>query len=400
MRADLACLRGQTVTCAVSGGGDSVALLHLLRSHREQLGLCLSAAHYHHGLRETADRDEAFVRELCAALDVPLAVGRGDVKAYAAQTGMSVEEAARKLRYEFLLSQPGLVAVAHNADDQVETVLLNLLRGTGLKGLGGMESRRGRVVRPLLWVTRAEIEAYLKEHGLSYCTDETNGEDDALRNRLRHHVVPLLRQENPSLEQTVGRMTGLLRQDEAYLQAETEKLLSRAQKNGGYDCRVLNDSPLRDRAIRQLLTIPKPAMCHVRAVAELMESLDGSKEIDLPSMTVRREYDTVYFGTEKGRRTPAAVTVSCREPGSLHWGGWQITWQAADTDLCIRTRQTGDTIRLPGGRRSIKKLLIDRKVPAAVRDTVPVVVCGGEILAVGTVASAAQWIKIEERDYD
>lgn len=397
MRTDVSFLRGETITCAVSGGGDSVALLHLLWSKREELELNLSAAHYHHGLRETADRDEAFVRALCQRWQIPLMVGRGDVNAYAIQNGMSVEEAARTLRYDFLLAQPGMIALAHNADDQVETVLLNLLRGTGLKGLGGMETQRDRLVRPLLQVTRAEIEGYLAEHGLSYCTDETNGKDDALRNRLRHHVVPLLRQENPALTQTVGRMSRLLQQDEAYLQAETEKLLEKAKTNGGYDCRILNGSPLRDRAIRALLTIAKPAMSHVQAVAELMETLEGSKEIHLPSMTVRREYGIVYFGKAHSCETPAAVTVSRLEQGSVLWGNWNIAWQAGDGTLCIRKRQSGDTIKLPGGTKTVKKLLIDRKIPAKMRDTLPVVTCGGEVVAVGNVAANAAWIRIEER---
>ena len=154
---------GSALVCAVSGGADSVALLHCLRTLSEELGFSLTAAHFNHCLRgEESDGDEAFVRYLCKQWGVPLAVGRGDAAKRARETGESLEEAARALRHGFLSAQPGLIATAHNADDQVETVLINLLRGTGLRGLCGMAPQSGRIVRPLLTVTRAEILAYLQ----------------------------------------------------------------------------------------------------------------------------------------------------------------------------------------------------------------------------------------------
>ena len=215
---------GSALVCAVSGGADSVALLHCLRALSEELGFSLTAAHFNHCLRgEESDGDEAFVRDLCGKWGIPLTVGRGDAAKRARETGESLEEAARALRHGFLSAQPGLIATAHNADDQVETVLINLLRGTGLKGLCGMEPQSGRIVRPLLTVTRVEILAYLQENGLSWREDSSNFEDDALRNRLRHHVIPLFRQENPSLAATVARSTAILRRDEAHLEARRRR---------------------------------------------------------------------------------------------------------------------------------------------------------------------------------
>lgn len=400
MKADLSRLQGQTVTCAVSGGGDSVALLHLLCAVRQQLGITLYAAHFNHGLRPTADRDEAFVRDLCRLWQVELFTGRGDVEGFAGQNGQSLEEAARHLRYEFLLRQPGLIATAHHADDQVETVLLNLLRGTGLKGLGGMRSCQGRIVRPLLGVPKARVEAYLHEHGLSFCCDETNLENDALRNRIRHFVVPLLEEENPNLTETVRRMTLLLQQDEDLLQEETEALLHRAARDGGYDCGILQASPLCQRAVRQLLQIPDPSFSHVQAVCRLMEDGRGSKSIDLPHMTVRREYDLIYFGVQMPETDLQPVQVSTLQAGSLLWGSWKISWQAGHGIFTVRPRQTGDSIRLPGGTKTVKKLLIDRKIPAQKRDTLPVVVQDDTVIAVGSAACTAQWINIEERNYE
>ena len=182
---------GDRVVCALSGGGDSVALTHCLLFLRQELGISVAAAHFNHCLRGAeSDGDEAFVRQLCARWGVELSVGRGDPRSL---TGESPEEAARHLRYGFLMEQSGWIATAHHGEDQIETVLLNLLRGTGLKGLCGMQPKNGRLVRPMLEVSREEVEEYLAKNGLECRFDSSNGTDDALRNRLRHHILPLLR---------------------------------------------------------------------------------------------------------------------------------------------------------------------------------------------------------------
>ena len=400
--------RGDQVVCAVSGGADSVAMLHCLLALQETLGIRLTAAHYNHCLRGAAsDEDEAFVRRLCASWGVPLTVGRGDVTARAAATGESMEEAARRLRYGFLLEQPGLVAVAHNADDQVETVLLNLIRGTGLRGLAAMAPRQGRIIRPLLPVTRQEIEAYLAEHSLDHREDGSNEEDDALRNRLRHHVTPLLRQENPNLAGTVGRMTALLRQDETYLREQTQALLKQAAGPEGYDCRVLREAApvLRRRAIREILQVPKPSMAHVEAAEALLWDLSGSAAVSLPGgMTLRRTYhvlqlqaqelprgfDPVTLGPgETAELTGAGLTISVEGPVILEKTVDSLSTFALRCDMiepspivCVRPRKQGDQLRLAGGRKSVKRLMIDRKIPAARREVTPVLTDGTEIFAV------------------
>ena len=225
----------EQVVCALSGGPDSVCLVHLLKELQPVFGYTLSAAHYNHCLRGAeSDGDEAFVRELCRKLDIPLAVGRGDVRTYAREQGLSTEEAARVLRYGFLFGQAGYIATAHHGDDQVETVLLNLLRGTGLKGLCAMAPRQDRLLRPLLFAEKRQISTYLEENSISYFTDRTNFEDDALRNRLRHRVLPVLLEENPNLTAAVGRMTDLLRQENEFLAQATEQLLEQAACEGGW----------------------------------------------------------------------------------------------------------------------------------------------------------------------
>ena len=172
---------GDRVVCAVSGGADSVALLFALYLLKEKLGITLEAAHFNHQLRgEESDRDEAFVRELCDRFDIPLHVGRGRV--VAGKKGL--EAAARDARYAYFETLPGKLATAHTADDNAETILMRLVRGTGLKGLGGISPVRGRIIRPMLLVTRQQVRAFLEEYCLSHGEDSSNGTDDFLRNRF------------------------------------------------------------------------------------------------------------------------------------------------------------------------------------------------------------------------
>ena len=381
------CRPGDTVVCALSGGADSVALLHGLLAVKEECSIHVAAAHFNHCLRGAeSDDDEAFARELCARWGVELAVGRGDPRTL---SGKSPEEAARELRYEFLLAQLGLIATAHHADDQAETVLLNLLRGTGLRGLCGMQPRQGRVIRPLLEVSRQEILAYVQTNNLSYCSDRTNEEDHALRNRLRHHVVPLLRKENPNLTETVSRMTGLLRQEEAFLQTQAEELLKEAARQDGYDCSVLSgaDPILRRRAIRSLLPNPKPTMTHVEAVERLLSGSDGSAYAELSGgFLARRTYDRLTFAPvqETAGFAPVLLTagetvrildmeLSLTGPVTLSQPvDEQTTFAIRVPQIQVRPRQTGDTVCLPGGRKTLKKWMIDRKIPAHQRELLPV----------------------------
>ena len=196
---------GATLVCAVSGGKDSVCLLHVMLSLQKELSITVEAAHLNHQLRSAeSDRDEAFVRNLCDSLGVRLTVSRADVLSRCKQTGESVEEAARVLRYQFFESLGKPVATAHTQDDNLETVLLNLVRGTALRGLCGIPPKRGRIIRPMLCVSRAEVTAYLEQHALSHVEDSSNASSLPLRNRLRHEVVPLLARENPKLSSTVS----------------------------------------------------------------------------------------------------------------------------------------------------------------------------------------------------
>ena len=202
------------VLAALSGGADSVALLSLLHDMR----LPLHALHCNFHLRgPESDRDEAFVRQLCQQLGVPVTVAQFDTAAYARQNGISIEMAARQQRYQFFREQAEAmeaeaVAVAHHLDDQAETLMLNLLRGTGLRGLAAMSPRTGIIVRPLLDVRRADLISYLNSRGLTYVTDSTNLERDALRNRIRLDIMPMLRQINPRADEAIAQTARIVRE--------------------------------------------------------------------------------------------------------------------------------------------------------------------------------------------
>ena len=193
---------GDTLVCALSGGADSVALLFALYLLKDKLGITLEAAHFNHHLRgEESDRDEAFARELCDRYDIPIHVGSGRVTA----GDKGLEASARDARYVFLRTIPGKIVTAHTADDNAETVLLHLIRGTGLKGLGGITPVSGNLIRPMLMVTRGDVERFLEEWCLGHIEDSSNGTDAFLRNRVRHHVMPLLKAENPKLAENLSK---------------------------------------------------------------------------------------------------------------------------------------------------------------------------------------------------
>ena len=218
-----ACLTGlcgaeAPVLAAVSGGLDSMCLLHLLATWGRERNLNVAAAHFNHQLRGAeSDRDERFVRDWCGAHEIPFVSGRGDVRALAARKRRSLEEAAREARYAFLNQQKTAlgcrcVLTAHHADDNAETMLLNLLRGTGLRGLTGIPPEREDLLRPFLQVTRQELADYAGAHDVPYVEDSTNQMDDAARNVLRHQVLPVLRQLNPRAVENMSRTADLLRQ--------------------------------------------------------------------------------------------------------------------------------------------------------------------------------------------
>ena len=379
---------GDTVIAAVSGGADSVALLFALYLLKDSLGITLEAAHFNHGLRgEESDRDAEFVHDLCDRYDIPLHLGKDRVTA--GKKGL--EAAARDARYAFFSTLAGTIATAHTADDNAETVLMHMVRGTGLKGLGGISPVRGRVIRPMLDITRTEVLAFLEEYHVPYVEDSSNGTDDFLRNRLRHHVMPLLKTENPRLAENLSAMARSLREDESALDALTL---------GDMDVARLKTVPsaIRSRSIAGFLKdngVREPEAKHIALVENLILSHKPSASADLPGgVTVAREYGKlIVVRSDQPLETFALPEQGCVELPRL---GLRVVCSFADQildtpedftvipqgEMVLRSRRSGDDLTRSGGTKSLKKRFIDRKIPARQRDLIPVVADEHGILGV------------------
>ena len=377
--------KGDRIVCAVSGGADSMALLWSLYLLKEEWDLTVEAAHFNHHLRgEESDRDEAFVRDFCEGYGIPLYVGSAEVK----PGRKGLEAAAREARYAFLRTLPGKIATAHTADDNAETILLHLVRGTGLKGLGGIMPRNGNVIRPLLSVTRAQVEQLLEEYCVSHIEDSSNETDQFLRNRLRHGVMPLLRQENPRIAENLSAMALRLRQDEVALS-------SMADANADVPTLRSQSPAVRARSLEQFLKasgVKEPEGVHIDQAEALVFSDNPSARANFPGVTITRRYDRLEV--LKNEEVPAETVLSLGE--TITFGPWTITCTEAETienndrtftlipegPVRVRSRQSGDTLRLEGGTKSLKKRLIDKKIPAGQRGTLPVLEDDRGILAV------------------
>ena len=392
---------GEDVTVALSGGADSVALLSILRELQPLLGITLRAAHFHHGIRGAeADRDVAFCKSLCDDWGVPLKVGRGVAPAYAEEHGLSLETAARELRYAFLhQAAPGKLATAHTADDNAETLLMHLIRGAGPRGLGGILPRRGSLIRPLLAVEKRELLEYLSQRGIPHVEDSTNESDDGLRNRVRHRIMPLLTEENPQLLSALGRATRLARAEDGYLSRLAAEASASCRLADGWSCAALLDLDpvLRRRilcSILQDLGLDSPAEANVADLEALLRNPRPSAALTLPGgVRVCRRYDALLpnppapgpelpvcplnvpgqtdlplqigritcFVTKNSDFSHKNVSTFCVKYDMITPRGWTV-----------RARRPGDRLRHSGGVKTVKALMIDRKIPVSLRGRLPV----------------------------
>lgn len=434
---------GSTVLCAVSGGADSIYLLHRLYRLRRTLDFTLAAAHFDHQLRgEESARDMEFVREfvtLCCTRErflrsdgtteelppVELFTGSGDVAARARETGQGVEETARELRYQFLREaarQAGAqwIATAHTANDNGETLLLHLARGTGLNGLCGIVPKRGNLIRPLLTTARDAIEAYLRFWGLPWREDPTNQEDVYARNRLRHRVIPELEALYPGFLQRMSETTARLQADEAYLCAQAATALSRLQHSGDGTLTLpaadVGDlpTPLAVRAARALLSRihggdNRCTAAHLEALVSVCRSPVPSAQVSLPNGWIaRREYEALILTQEKPLPLPTTLLTL---PGQTTIGRWTIlcaaeTYQGQEqapwnfylsrdavSALTARSRAAGDQLTLPGRpRKSLKKWYIDQKIPRSLRDQLPVLESEGQLAGAAGLGPDVQFL--------
>lgn len=372
---------GDRVVCAVSGGADSMALLWALYLLREKLQISLCAAHFNHRLRgEESDRDEAFVARFCKDYGIEFFSGSAQVS----PGPKGLEAAAREARYAFLQTLPGKVATAHTASDNAETVLMHLVRGTGLKGLGGIMPVNGRLIRPMLGITRSEVLAFLQEYSIPFVEDSSNAGDAFLRNRLRHRVMPLLEAENPSLACNLSAMAQRLREDEAALDRLAEQ-----EKTNSVPALLALDPAIRSRVLAKLLLdagVKEPEAQHILALEKLLISQKPSARAQFPGgVRIARNYDVLEPCLQQAELPEQ--NLPCPGCIDLPQSGVRIRCERNISDvrtydsfsfvpegsIVVRSRREGDVLTLSGGTKSLKKLFIDQKIPAAQRAFVPVI---------------------------
>ena len=397
---------GGVMLCAVSGGRDSMALLSFLEQLAAEKGFILHAAHYNHMLRPTADRDEDFVRLWCADRHIPLACGTCDVRAWAREQGASLEDAARTLRYRFLEETADRVgaqriATAHHVQDNAETVLLHLLRGTGLRGLGGIAPVRGRVVRPFLETDRRDIDAYVEENNIPYVEDESNDDITFARNRLRIEVMPLLEKLAPGSTARIAGAAAILREEENHLAQESAGLLPPAEEDK--ISLPVNTLMSRDLAIRRRLVRSMAQQLGVGLTAaqtDAVLALGSGGFLDLPDglqayrqahrLTLRRlspppEPLELHAGKQLwgGHTVRVAVTAEGLPPegNSAALSADKITGP-----LTIAAWDGTGRLAVENGSRSIKRLFADQGIPADQREEHPALYCDGKPVAVLGVA--------------
>ncbi len=382
----------------VSGGGDSVALLDVA----VRLGADVSVLHVNYGLREGAAEDEAFVRDLCDQLGVPLAVERVQLG-----TEGNLQERARDARYALAESLTGGdFAAAHTASDQAETVLYRLAVSPGSRALHGMSPRRGRLVRPLLAVTREEVREYLRARGREWREDPSNADRRFARARVRHDVIEALRELSPAAERTIAETVRQLRDEAEVLDAVVTEAV---RELGGGPAVLLAALREHPPAVRRLVLrkLAGQALSQRELDEILALSERGSKSLDLgDGLRAVSEYGTLRFTRAAEAATPDPVQLTV--PGRARFGDWEVearrgvpgevTVTNLGPELTVRGWRDGDRMRPAGlgGSKSLQDLFTDRKVPRALRHTLPVVESDGEIVWVAGVAvderfAAAEW---------
>ena len=458
---------GVVLVC-VSGGADSMCLLEALLEISSMRGFTLNVAHYNHMLRgEESERDEAFVREYCMVRNIPFYCDSGDVKAYAKIQGVGIEEAARNMRYGFFYNTAvkigaTRIATAHTADDNAETIIMNLARGAGANGLSGIPPKRdvlytdGRneselggcfissvagtseydlaIIRPMLQVSKDDVLSFLSNRGITFVQDSTNNLDAFTRNKIRHIVMPVIKEINPRFNEAATAVAEISRADEEYLSTIADRFINAkcshqplATSHCGLQGNIpsllgCEPQPTLDVSadIGELLGLPfavsgrvirklcggNLSLRHVKAVLELCRQEDPSACLSLPRMTVYREYGRVVFGSNIKKIKDSFEPIYPRDGECIKIPIIELKMSCktvvySDTinksftsflfkyvDLCgrmtVRSRREGDFIRLYGQNctKTLKKLFIERRIPIGKRELIPVLADEDGVLAV------------------
>ncbi len=406
-----------TVIAAYSGGADSSCLLHLLHGYCTANGISLAAAHVNHMIRgDDADADEQFCRDECARLNIPLYVKKADVPALSRESGRGLEEAAREVRYEFfqeLAEKYGaVIATAHNADDNSETLIFNILRGSGLRGLGGISPIRDKAyIRPLIELSGEEIRSFCAENGIKYVYDKTNSDIDYTRNKIRHKIMPLLREIVPNPEKSVTKLTFMARRDEDFISGCAKKQLDSRDRISRSEFSSTHDAVLSRMLIMLYDRLAEDSTIeekHVSEIIRLARGKQGESELSIPGGIVAKiTRECVYFVKNRGEsgynKSTGEVVFRYPDDGAVFDNGlYRVEFSQNEHNfhqfndnideniyklsilrtfhfdtikdvLEIRYRREGDSYVYGKMRRKVKKLFIDKKLSAEEKSLTPII---------------------------
>lgn len=406
--------RGERVLVALSGGSDSVAMLDILVRLSSDLGFLVCAAHINHNIREESKSDEDFVKKLCESYKIECFIKSADVLKYAKEKSISTELAGRKIRYEFFgelkeKHKISKIATAHNKNDSCESVLLHFFRGCGIDGLCGIPVLRDDcIIRPIIGITKEEVESYCKENSLRYVTDKTNFETDYTRNKIRLDVIPYIEKEiNSGFLNTLSANTVIFKEISEYMHKVSEELFNKAYRDGKLDLKLLEneDNAIIRMVIQKLFcdfskSEEKLGVRYVDEILKIIKDKQTSKTVNLPDMiSARIEYNTLYFTKtvieNKGFSYDVEIGkelyikeidkyVLVKEEGVLGTNSREKLYFYIDNNkkLTIRSRKSADKLKPSkmNGTKKLSDLFCDLKIPVSQRDKIPILVADDEII--------------------
>ncbi|MBQ3379572.1 MAG: tRNA lysidine(34) synthetase TilS [Clostridia bacterium] len=407
---------GDRVLLALSGGSDSVVMLHLFLRLASERDITLEAAHINHMIRPTAGRDEQFCKELCEKYAVRLHIRRIDVPALSRVRKVGLEECGRDVRYEAfsqIMKERGLniCATAHNKNDNAETLVLNFVRGASARGLSGIPYRRGAVIRPILDIKKADVLAYAEKAKLSFMTDETNADTAYTRNFVRAELIPLIERMNPSFVDTAARSAAIFSRDETYLHAEAEKIMKESDDRGAYISFERGAlSVLPEAVLSRLVSAACVRVCGEepdftavsRAMRAIYEKEGNYSETLSHGARLESSYGRIYFLKEEKPESFVFPVDKSEDTLYFYSAGIKISYKVKNytqnlkkingilyMDYDIMSSEAFFTERKEGdvfypfagaGKRSVKRFMQDEKIPAFLRARLPVLRSGGDIL--------------------